>query len=434
MPVRISGLPAAPFSSRVKNQATREFAGSPKTFDMRLSFFVTGILSLLLFNARQVCAQEGGTLPGARYITDIPFRLLDGGIILAEIRIASFPDPLNFVFDTGCGGISLDSTTAVRFHLDPRASDQIVRGIGGIRRQRLVTGLNIKLGDLVIDSLTAQVTDYDILSSIYGEKIDGILGYSFFSRYLVKIDYDKERISVYENGNIRYPKGGWLLKPRLSWLPVADGHMNEARDVDSRLYFDTGAGLCLLVSADFAADSAIFGGKKKPPVMTQTAGMGGKADMQLTTLKNFKLGPYRFKQIPVYIYADSFDAIHYPQLHGLLGNDLLRRFNVILNYARSEIYLMPNKSFRQPFDYGYSGVMISRIDGKIQVTDVVKDSPGGRAGLQAGDIILSIDGDDRQDMQAYQALLRTTGSRIKVKVNRPGSGDKRIMLKVESIL
>jgi hypothetical protein len=401
---------------------------------MRQLFLVTGIIVLLLFNTRRVQAQDGRALPGARYLTEIPFRMLNGGIILAQVQVGSYPDKLNFVFDTGCGGLSLDSTTAARFHLEPRASGEFVRGIGGMRPQRLLEGFRIRLGGLSIDSLRAQVTDYDLLSSTYGEKIDGILGYSFFSRYLVKIDYDSLLIYVYEKANIRYPRGGWLLKPLISWLPVTDVRMNEARNVDSRLYFDTGAGLCLLVSSEFAADSALFDNRKKAPVLTQTAGMGGKADMRLTTLKNFSLGPYRFKRIPTYIYTDSFDAIHYPQLHGLVGNDLLRRFNVILNYSRSEIYLIPNNAFRQPFDYGYSGVMIARIDGKILVTDVIKDSPGDKAGFMAGDIILSMDGDDKQDMQNYQAILRTTGPRIKIKVNRPGSGDRRISLKVISIL
>ncbi len=35
-----------------------------------------------------------------------------------------------------------------------------------------------------------EVNNYDILTSVYGEKVDGILGYTFFSRYLIRVDYD----------------------------------------------------------------------------------------------------------------------------------------------------------------------------------------------------------------------------------------------------
>ena len=41
-----------------------------------------------------------------------------------------------------------------------------------------------------VDSLDFYINDYEILSSVYGEKIDGVIGYSLFSRYIIKIDYD----------------------------------------------------------------------------------------------------------------------------------------------------------------------------------------------------------------------------------------------------
>jgi C-terminal processing protease CtpA/Prc len=156
--------------------------------------------------------------------------------------------------------------------------------------------------------------------------------------------------------------------------------------------------------------------------------------MQLTTLKTFSLGPFRFRQIPTYIFDDSYDVTNYPQLGGLIGNDLLRRFNVILNYDRSEIYLLPNANFNQPFDYSYSGILIARMEGKIRVVDVMEDSPGQKAGLQEGDIILAINGDTGQDMSTYQSLLRTIGPRVKILVRRSDGTDARLFMRVQSIL
>ena len=156
--------------------------------------------------------------------------------------------------------------------------------------------------------------------------------------------------------------------------------------------------------------------------------------MQLTTLKNFSIGPFRFHQIPTYVFDDSYDVTNYPQLGGLIGNDLLRRFNLILNYARSEIYLVPNGSFDQPFDYSYNGVTIAMVGGKIVVTDVMKDSPAEKAGFREGDVVLEVNGDARQDMQAYQNLLRTIGPRVRVLVRREEGEVAELSLKVKSIL
>lgn len=360
--------------------------------------------------------------------------VLNGGIVVGKVRLDSFPDSLNFIFDTGCGGVSLDSTTAVRYHLKPRASSLFIRGIGGELPQRLLEGRSLSVGGITLDSLTMQVNDYDLLSSVYGIKVDGIAGYSFYSRYVVRIDYDSSMMYIYTKGPVKYPKGGYLLHPRLFGLPMLEGRLADARDISDRFYFDTGAGLCLLFSSSFTSDSAVFAPRRKKPLPSQGAGLGGKAEMQLTTLRNFSLGPFHFRKIPTYIFNDDYDVTSYPQLGGLIGNDLLRRFNLIVNYAHSEIYILPNSSYNQPFDYSYTGVYIGLFDGKIEVTDVMTGSPAEKAGLKEGDIILMINGDAKQDVQVYQNLLRTFGPKVKVLVRHPNGELALLEMKVSSIL
>jgi hypothetical protein len=411
---------------------------------MRLLFI--GIFTLLFWSSRPAVAQDESPraqngyddrepiLPTDRFLGSIRFRVLNGGVILGKIRLGDFPDSLNFIFDTGCGGISLDSTTASRLKLVPRATAHTIRGIAGLRPEALLDGMRLQFGRVVLDSVTMQVNNYDLLTSLYGEQIDGILGYTFFSRYLVRVDYDSCRMEMYSKGPVKYPKGGYLWRAHLVGLPMMEGRLSDGRDVNSRFFFDTGAGLCLLFSSNFTTDSAIFGPKKKRPVRAEGAGVGGKKEMQLTTLKNFSIGPFRFHHIPTYVFDDNYDVTNYPQLGGLIGNDLLRRFNLILNYDRSEIYLVPNGSYYQPFDYSYSGVTIALIEGKIVVTDVMKDSPAEQAGFREGDIVLEVNGDARQDVQVYQTLLKTIGPKVRVRVRRGPSEVAVLSMKVKSIL
>jgi hypothetical protein len=383
---------------------------------------------------QQATAQDNDLLPADRFLTSMRFHVLNGGIILGRVLLDSFPDSLNFIFDTGCGGASLDSATAIRFKLVPRTSNRVIRGIAGQCPQRLLDDSRLTIGGLRIDSLTMAVNDYDLLSCIYGEKIDGIIGYSLFSRYLVRVDYDSSKMDIYTKGPIHYPPGGFLLRPRVFGLPMLEGRVADARHIRSRFYFDTGAGLCLLFSSNFTADSAVFSPKRKKPVRTVAAGLGGKTDMQLTTLRTFSLGPFQFRQIPTYVFDDTYDVTSYPQLGGLIGNDLLRRFNLILNYPCSEIYIAPNGAYNQPFDYSYSGVIIALIDGKVTVTDVMEGSPAEKAGLREGDIILEVNGDKQQNLQVYQNLLRTIGPKVKVLVRRSTGEMALVSLKVSSIL
>jgi len=377
-------------------------------------------------------AQEEFVPPPAKLLSTFPFRQFTGGVVLLKARFAEYPDSLNFILDTGSGGISLDSTTCERLKIKSSPSDRTIRGIAGIRTVRFVYNQKLHLPNLDVDSLNFHVNDYEILTAAYGEQIDGIIGFSFLSRYIVKIDYDSSKIHVYSKGSMKYPRGGFLLRPILSTLPIQVARIHDEKEINSRFYFDTGAGLCLLLSSDFVDDSSLLS-KKKKPVLTQGEGLGGKMEMKLTTVRDFKLGPYRFKKVPTYIFDDNYNVTAYPYLGGLIGNDILRRFNIIINYDRRDIYLQPNTHFRDPFDYSYTGLGIYKIDGEVRVIDIMPGSPAEKAGFIPGDIIMAMNNNFSKNVQTYKNLMQNVGEKIKVLVLRE-NGPIILTLKVKSIL
>jgi hypothetical protein len=397
------------------------------------SFLSAAFVLLAVFSPSLLKAQEEFLPPPSRYITSFPFNTFTGGVVVIRAQLDDYPDSLNFILDTGSGGISLDSSTCIRLKLKPIASDKTIRGIAGIRQVKFVYNQRLRLDNFTVDSLNFHVNDYDILSSVYGDKIDGIIGFSFFSRYIVKIDYDSSKVYVYSNGYMKYPKGGFLIKPMLIGLPVQPAKIREGADINSRFYFDTGAGLCLLLSTDFVNDSLQFNLKKKKPFVTQAEGLGGKTEMKLTTVKELKFGPYRFRNVPTYIFDDDYNVTSYPYLGGLIGNDILRRFNVYLNYDHRDIYLMPNTHYRDPFDYSYTGLGIYWLDGEVKVGDIVKDSPAEKAGFKLGDVIFGVDNNFSNNIQAYKTLLQNLGGKVRVIVKRPGTL-VQLSIRVKNIL
>jgi len=377
-------------------------------------------------------AQEEFVPPPSKFITTIPFKLLTGGIITLKAKLADFTDTLNFILDTGSGGISLDSMTAERLKLKSTMSDRTIRGIAGIKQVEFVYNLKLHLPRLTVDSLNFHINDYEVLTSSYGEKIDGIIGFSFLSRYIVKIDYDSSKIFVYTKGTMKYPRGGFLIRPLLINIPVFSTSIKDDREVVNRFYFDTGAGMCLLLSSDFVNDSDFVSPKRKWHA-TQAEGLGGKAPMKQGVLKMMKLGPYKFRNVPTYIFEDEYNVTSYPYLGGLIGNDLLRRFNIIINYDRRDLYLMPNSHLRDPFDYSYTGLGMYVIDGEIRIIDVMPGSPAEAAGFKPGDIVMAIENNFTNNIQAYKTLLQTPGGKLKILVLRE-DGPALLTLKVKSIL
>lgn len=350
-------------------------------------------------------------------ITSFSFLQLYGGIIIIKAAIDSLPDSLNFILDTGSGGISLDSLTAEYLGIATIESNRTIRGIAGIKKVRFAYNHTLQLPGLAVDSLDFHINDYEMLSGVYGVKIDGIIGYSFFKRYIVGINFDTKTVQVFASGAFKYPKNGYMLRPAIASLPMQFARLHDNRPFSARYYIDTGAGLCLLLSQMVVKDSALFGAQKKI-YKTIAEGIGGKAEMGVTILKKFRIGHYNFRNMPVYIFSDTYNVTSYPFLAGLIGNDLLRRFNMVVNYAKSEIHLTPNASYKEPFDYTYTGFNMYQEEGTVYVTDVMPGSPAAKAGLQEGDVIVALGNKFAGDLQDYKNLIKDPGSKLKILFSR----------------
>ena len=390
------------------------------------------IIYFTWLSATPLAAQEEFIEPPSKKLATIPFLQLTGGIIILQAKLNNFPDTLNFILDTGSSGISLDSTTADYLKLKPIPTERTIRGIAGIRKVSFLYNQELKFPGFTIDSLNFHINDYAILTAVYGERIDGIIGYSVLSRYILKVDYDSLNIAFWSRGTIRYPRGGYLLRPTISQLIAQTVRVRDDKAVTSRFLYDMGAGLCMLLSKDFIADSS-FLDKKKKRWIKEGEGLGGKIDMELTVIKEVKLGPYRFRNVPVYIFDDVNNVTSYPYMGGLIGNDILRRFNVILNYAKSDIYLTPNKHYTDAFDYSYAGIELYLIEGLIIVGDVAKGSPAESSGIKEGDQVLAVNKNFSQNLNQYKIALQSSNERIKIIIRREGE-IKEIEFKIRSIL
>jgi len=378
------------------------------------------LVILMNISVLQIYGQVQLTNQPAKLLEKVPFSVLTGGVIMVTGQLKSYPDSLHFILDTGSGGISLDSLTCIRLGIDLEASDIFIRGLGGTRNVKFLYNANLTLQHLKTDSLDFHVNNYDILTSVYGVKIDGIIGYSFLKNYIVNINYDSSYIEIFSNGIYKYPKRGFILNPKMQKIPIIKLNFKETKKLQNNFYFDTGAGLCFLLSDDYVKDFSIFSASKRKPVLTQAEGLGGKMIMKLTTIKALHIGPYTFKNVPTHIFEDVTNITSYPILGGLIGNDILRRFNVTLNYEKNEIHLIPNSFFKDQFDYAYTGLGLYDNDGRVVIEDIIPNSPGNKAGFMLGDAIMAINNNFSNDIRQYKTILQSETNKIKVIVLRAG--------------
>lgn len=386
---------------------------------------------VLLLICVQLHAQET-EFPPAKLLTSFKFEQLTGGIVILRATLNEFKDTLNFILDTGSGGISLDTLTASYYKLPMEASDRTIRGIGGIKPVHFYKGGTLHFPGLHVEKLDFHINDYEILSEVYGMRVDGIIGYSFLRRFIVAIDNNTQIISIYTPGKYKYPKSGTFLNPVFATIPITRHEVIDENSYLLNFYFDTGAGMCLLISDRFTNDSILIS-KKKKIVETQVEGLLGKINMRLTTLKKVKIGSYKFSKVPLHIYYDSLNILGYPAISGLIGSDLLRRFNMVINYPEKKIHLTPNTHLRDPFDYSYTGMNFYFVEGRVLITEVQQGSPAEKAGIVPGDIIFGVESNFSNNIQQYKALLQNAGEKVRILLLR-NNQPKMIELKIGSIL
>ena len=117
---------------------------------------------------------------------------------------------------------------------------------------------------------------------------------------------------------------------------------------------------------------------------------------------------------------------------GIVGNDLLRRFNVILNYGKGDIHITPNTHYSDVFDYSYSGIELYLLNGVIIVGDVAKGSPAEAVGLKEGDEVIAINKNLLHNLNAYKIALQAPNQKIKIIIRREGEM-REFEFKVRSI-
>ncbi len=367
------------------------------------------ILLLTLISVGSLRAQVSGLRPLAR----TPFLQVTGGVMIVTAQLLPFPDTLQFIFDTGSSGISLDSSTVSYLGLKPVPSGFAIKGVGGIRKVPFLTGRSLRIGRLQADSLDFHVNDYSVLTSVYGVRIDGIIGYSLLSRYVISIDHEELQMDWFAPGTLVYPKRGFTMQLKMDKLPSYPAYVQDLGVDEPDFLVDLGAGLNVLFSSRYVKVSGVLDGTRKRWIKSGE-GIGGRIEMELTTLRQFRIGPYRFRKVPINIFNDDYNVTNYPDWAGLLGNDLLRRFQVVLNYPQKEMHLTPNRFLGDAFDYSYSGVELYLVGNKIKVGYLAPGSPAAEAGLQEGDEVIAINKSFNGVLNEYKIQLQKAGERVRI--------------------
>ena len=363
-------------------------------------WFGVGLILILFCVFEAKSQQPDFILQKGKHKYQIPFEYKNDFIIVNIYFNDVFP--LRFIFDTGAEHtILVKREVADLFQVDyTRKFTLYGADLSSPLYAYLAPGITLSTNKVKALNRSILVLDEDYLNfqELTGLNIHGILGADFFRRFIVKIDYRKQRITLYDPVHFAKPQKKYreipieirANKPYIN----TDISINREDHVKAKLLLDTGASLALMLYTNTHPDLTIPNKVLKTEI---GVGLGGYIEGLVGRVEAFEIADLKLQNV-VTNYQElltRIDSVNLNNRNGLLGNQVLKRFDVIIDYVDNRLYLNPNKAYKKKFNHDKSGLILAAGgDNLNQYTTlkVINRTPAQRAGILKGDQILSING------------------------------------------
>jgi hypothetical protein len=261
----------------------------------------------------------GGRTAGGRVTHDtIPFTLTDNSAICVK-SIINDSVTLNLHFDVSSFGVVLLTPNYKKF----KPITKVQLGPLSWTNPRVLPAPNTATG------------------------MDGRFGWDLFEGKCVEIDYDHHLLIIHS----KLPRNlNGYTRSRLDFLrsyPCAKATII----VDKRAYtgdfmFDTGSDRAVFLDSNWAVNQHFPSDLRLLSTSVMHDGAGRKYENKIVEAPLLTFDGYALTDIPAWLLGGRNPAGFSVNL---FGNDLLKRFNMVLDFQNDRLYLKPNGLMHEPF-------------------------------------------------------------------------------------
>ncbi len=333
-----------------------------------------------------------------------------------------------FVFDTGASGLYLDSTfvkkhsSIIKSNLDTAK----MRGAGATEYKQVLLvkdTVKINVGNYVHDFTNSPILK---LTDINGDDIAGIIGNEFIKNQILIIDNEKLTLKIDTVINSKkyetiipfhYNKGRIYL--------FVDLMTKTNQTITTKLLVDLGCSDAVILNSPY------FQSLKMKNMLPQKivdytilfgGALGGNSDGGDFRINSIKLGNNIIDNPIISFSKDTLGAFSKTDYDGLLGNEILNRFNYAIDYRISKLYLTKNSKSKKAFKSSLTGFYAMKTNDVAMVMSIYYQSDAYKNGIRLGDTIVSINNKKVRDLteQEFYNEMKKEGKQIKVTVLRSG--------------
>ncbi len=374
----------------------------------------------------------------------LKFKLINN-LIVIPVRINN-SDTLHFILDSGVQnmlitelgvGDNLQVSYIKEIELSGLGSGEKLLAYASPNNNFNISGITGYHQDLLILK-----EDIFHLSSRFGMRIHGIMGYGIFADFVVKVNYESKTITFYNKKKYKYkPRKKDIiipieiidLKPYI-WANIkqssvvlneVDSIQNDTTLIPIKLLINTGGGHAIWL--DVSSDDRL-----KVPQKNKEAylgkGMRGDITGYLGRSSKLALKDIELESVTT-AFPDSSSIATVKgqgQRNGSLGSEILRRFHITFDYSRNRMILRPNRNFREEFNYNMSGIELSTpVPGTAiyLISNIENNSPVSGLKIQENDQIVSINNKNINKFtihDIYELFRSKEGRKIELRLRRNG--------------
>jgi hypothetical protein len=204
---------------------------------------------------------------------------------------------------------------------------------------------------------------------------------------VVGIDYDADTLRLGDALAAGQAAGYQALPLTIQAGSLSPRFTLELGGVSRTVAIDTGAGMALsLTPATY--DALLAAGALRAVSSAKAVTMAGMVEQACGLLSGVRLGPFAY---PALAAARASSAS--PEVIDAVGVDFLARHDVIIDLPQRRLYLRQRPARLAIADLDPNiGIHLLQVDGRITAGLVDAGCPAARAGIAAGDAIITIDG------------------------------------------
>lgn len=344
---------------------------------------------------------------------NIPFDF-DYRQIVLNVRVNNSA-PMKFGFDTGAGASVLSTSKAAGMNL--KKIDTVK--VNGVLEGTLVGGVSLSVTGVTVRDQRMVVMPLDFPCDV--RDIVGIIGYDFIKEFVVEINYEARTLSLFDPSTYPYAGNGDLIPLTISGTPLIHARLSlpGRTPIEGFFEIDTGSDSALSINSALVNRHRLLANSG-----TQIAGSNTRVQGELKAV-DIRLGSFQLGRSTIAAPIVSLLPEEEGDNDGPIGNEILRRFKVTIDYSRQRMMLEPNAHLSDPFESDMSGIAFesSGKDCRVfKVVGVAKNSPAVEAGIAIGDEIMAIDDKPANQYTSGQIekMLMQDGTELSLTLRRAG--------------